>query len=299
MTPPSRLLRAPHPGALLALVAAFLGVPSCKTTGSGSAPTRPLPTYREIAGAQNARVDRLGRLWARTIVSIHYIDAHDKTHYEQGDGHFQRLDFDKLALDVGKLGEVLFWFGANQDLYWLFDLSDPDHTVAYVGQHRLITLDKLNRVSLPIPPLEFMALAGLAVIPAKAPAATVSATRSGSVMVDLVDRGFSWRYIFDPVTLLPSQISILDEERRPVITADLSQYRTVDLTGVGVNQPRAPGRIAITHLPTETSIAVTIDGSLIDGKRAGKPRPDAFDFDTLVHAFAPSEVIDLDKPGQP
>ena len=285
--------------AILALLGFSLAsLPACKTASRAPDDAPPLPTYQHIAETQNDRVDQLPRLWARTIVSIRYVDEHDKSHYDQGDGHFMRLDFDKVALDVGKVGEVIFWFGANEDLYWLFDLSNPDHTVAYVGQHALVTLDKAARASLPIPPLEYVTLCGLAALPAEAPASTIAATTSGSVQLDLVDRGFSWRYVFDPVSLLPTRISILDAEGRPVITSDLSQYRSVDLTGVGIDQPRAPGRIAVAHLPTQTSITITIDGDIIDGKRANKPSPAAFDFETLVHALAPDEVIDLDKPEQ-
>jgi hypothetical protein len=284
--------------ALLALTITLVGAPGCRTQGPTGPNATPLPSYQRLADAQNARVDLLGRLWARTIVSVHYVDTEGKPHYEQGDGHIMRRDFDKIAVDVTKLGQVFFWFGANEDLYWLIDLSNPDHTVAYVGQLDLVTLDKAARASLPIPPLEYMTLAGLATLPAEAAAATISETDSGAVQLDLIDRGFSWRYTFDPVTLLPSRISILDVEKRPVITADLSQYRTVDLTGVGVNQPRAPGRIAVTHLPTETSITLTIDGDIIDGRRSNKPSPAAFDFDELVRAYAPSRIIDLDKPEQ-
>lgn len=282
----------------IALAPLLLIVTACKTTPPAGMPAAPLPAYESIAQAQNQRVERLGRLWARTIVSLRYDDEKGNARYEQGDGHLQRLDFHDVALDVGKLGQVLFWFGANQDLYWLFDLSDPDHTVAYVGQHALVTLDKAARASFPIPPVEYVALAGLTAIPEQAPAATIARDDDDRVVLDVADRGFSWRYHFDPVTLLPMKISMLDAESRPVITADLSEYRTVDLTGVGVDQPSAPARIAISHLPTQTSITLTIDGDIIDGRRSGKPKPAAFDFDVLRNALNPDEVIDLDKPEQ-
>ncbi len=265
-----------------------------KVVGEGAG--EPAPPYEAVESSYNERVERLSRLWARAVVSMRYRDVEGDRRYEQGDGHFQRLDGDKLALSVGKLGETLFWFGADEERYWLFDLTS-EREVAYVGRHELLTREKAQRASLPVPPHQFLTLAGLSALPEKPAVAQTGRAKGGGVEVRVEEDGRFWRYVLDPVSMLPESVELLDASGEAVLVSELSEYATVDLTGEGYDEPRAPGRIRIAHPASETEILVTIDGDMIDGLRSGKPREMAFDFDVLVGALGPDDVIDLDESG--
>jgi hypothetical protein len=117
------------------------------------------PTYRMLANAQNARAARLGKLWARATVSIDYRDSEGRKRWEQGEGHFQVIQPSKLALSVGKLGEVFLWIGCDEERYWLIDTKGAK--AAYVGRHELVTRGKIEALGLPVPPRDLIALAGM------------------------------------------------------------------------------------------------------------------------------------------
>jgi hypothetical protein len=266
----------------------------CRSREVAPGPVGPLPGYEEIASRFNERTDDLGRMWARAVISLRYIDVDGDRRSEQGDGHVQRRDGWKLAISVGKLGETFFWLGADEERYWVFDLTSPDRTVAYVGRHDRLTVEKARRAGLMIPPHEYLRLAGLAPLPTAPDEVRIAWTDAGLVRLAIDDRGVAWRLELDPLTLEPASVTLLGETGEPALVSELSDYRTVDLAGRGVGEPRAPGRVRVRHPESETQISVTIDGDIIDGVRAGKPQLRVFDFEVLVDALAPGEVVDLD-----
>ena len=125
--------------AMLALGAAaaalLLTLPGCKTGGpvdAAAPPDRPPPTYPEFRQRWNANARHLDRLWARSTVAVRWTDRDGEKHYEQGDGHLQVRDRSSFALSIGKLGEVLLWFGGDDDRYWLLDRVDEQIGRAHV-----------------------------------------------------------------------------------------------------------------------------------------------------------------------
>lgn len=284
---------------VLAVIAMGGIVGGCRSTGPGAEPREPLPGYGEIVERYNGRTADLGRMWARAVISLRYFDVDGDRRSEQGDGHVQRLDAWKVAISVGKLGETLFWLGADEDRYWVFDLTTPDHTVAYVGRHDELTAEKARRAGLTIPPHEYLRLAGLSPLPREPDGATIGRTDAGLVLLELDDRGVRWRLDLDPLTLEPASITLFAPSGEAALVSELTDYQTVDLSDRGIDEPRAPGRVRIAHPASETEISVTIDGDIIDGVRSGKPRSRVFEFEVLVEALAPDEVIDLDLRSAP
>ena len=287
---------APIRAGLALLAAVALCSPGCRSGGVAAEPRGPLPSYDDVVERFNERTDLLERMWARAVISLRYVDVEGDRRSEQGDGHFQRRDADKLAISVGKLGETLFWLGADERRYWIFDLTTSDHTVCYVGRHDLLTLEKARRAGLTIPPHQYLRLAGLSPLPPEPDDAELGWTEEGLVRVTVDDRGALWRLDLDPLTLEPAGVVLLSVAGEPALISELTEYQTVDLSDRGIGEPRAPGKVRISHPASETEISVTIDGRIIDGVRANKPKPRTFDFDVLLRAFAPDEVIDLDQP---
>jgi hypothetical protein len=292
--------RAPSIHALRCIVlaaCALLALTGCKSTGGArtGAGTKPVPTISEIASAWNARVARLDRLWARAAVTMRYLDAEGQRQSAQGEGHLQRLDWYKVALSAGKVGETLFWFGADEDRYWFFDLSDSNRRRVIVGRHDQLTRDKGAMLSIPVPPRQYMRFAGLSAFPTRLEDATVKRLGPELLEVRFHDRSGAWVYHLEQATLYPVMIASLDADGEFEVRSTLSEYRTVILETPGETLIQAAGRFVIEDVPSGTSITIAIDGQMIDGRRANKPKPGAFDFEALAEALGPlNEVIDLD-----
>ena len=281
----------------LVATCALLALAGCKSTNgpAGGTSAKPVPSVTEIATAWNARVARLDRLWARTVVTMRYIDPEGERQSAQGEGHLQRLDWYKVALSAGKVGETLFWFGADEDRYWFFDLSNADRRRVIVGRHDQLTRDKGDMLSIPVPPRQYMRFAGLSAFPTRLEDATVKRLGADLIEVRFRDRSGSWVYHLEDDTLYPVMIAALNAEGDIEVRSTLSDYRTVVLETPGDAIVQAAGRFVIEDVPSETSITITIDGQMIDGRRAKKPKPGAFDFEALAEALGPlNEVIDLD-----
>jgi len=292
--------RASHLLILSCLVLAActaLALSGCKAgPGAKGAPNaKPAPTIAEIAKSWNDRVARLDRLWARVAVTMRYIDAEGARKSAQGEGHLQRLDWYKVALSAGKVGEILFWFGADENQYWFFDLSDAKARRVVIGRHDRLTREKGEMLSIRIPPRQYMRFAGLSAFPTKIEDASVTRKGPDLLEVRFRDRTGLWLYHLDAATLYPVMIASLDPDGAVQVRSTLSDYRTVVLETPGDSLIQAAGRFIIEDVPSETSITVTIDGQMIDGRRAGKPKPKSFDLDALIEALGPiDELIDLD-----
>lgn len=274
-------------------IAFAMGLASCKSGSEPVAPSQPTPAYESVAASYNERVALLDRLWARAVVALRFTDAQGDRRYEQGDGHLQLRDADRLALSVGKLGEVLLWVGCDDERYWLFDrLADP--TRLYLGRHDALGVDRAREIGLPVAPRELLQLFGLRPLPASG---NVEWTDEGLLQLTTTDERGAWRYTLDPDSNLPRRIARLDAEARPLLDAELSDDKSVRITGRGFNPPRVAGRVRVTHVATGDSITIVLDGDVIDGRREGKPRMPSFDLDVLRQALGPiGEEIDLDAP---
>ena len=258
----------------------------------------PLPSAEEAVRAHNARVARLDRLWARAVVTIRFTDPDGDEKWEQGNGFFQLRDANKLALSIGKVGEMLVWIGANERRYWVLDrLDDP---VAYVGAHDEVTRERLARAGLPVPPRELLRLGALR--PIDAARARTERDAAGRTRVVVPDGAGAWRYNFEPAPVddLPVFVDRLDGAGELVLRATIESPETVRVgDGLGF-PPRTWSRLVVEHVPTGDSIIVRLDGEIEDGRRRGVPNESVFDLDVLLNAYGPFErVIDLDEEVAP
>jgi len=284
---------------ILLLLLCVVGVGCRNRAGSvpglASAPDPTLPSYEDVLAAHNERVERLRRIWARAVVSIDYITESGNRKYQQGDGHLQLVQPDRLALSVGKLGEVFLWIGSGPDLYWILETREAHR--AFVGRHELATPEKTEDLGLPVPPLDLIKLLGVAPLPAEPPAGTRirRAAEDDMVVVDVPQDGAVWRYWLDPRTLRPRIIELFESEPagEAEITAWLDRYEQVELRGVGGIQPRMASLVQIIHRESDSRLKLTLEG-MVDGGR-GKLDPIVFELATLLETFGIESVRDLDQ----
>ncbi len=281
----------------LALSVAPLGCGTTRRAGSpaAAAPARALPNYDEIRSAYNRRTDRLGRVWGRAVVTIGFVDSRGKRRSEQGEGHFQLIQPSRLALSIGKLGEVLVWIGCDEDRYWLIDPKESKR--AYVGRHDLVTAEKVERMGLPAAPLDLIRLTGATPLPASNPGVVFGWGKSAGggerLIVESPEGERVWRYTIDPDLSLPERIELLRKADRTILlTATLENFEAVQLRGVGGFHPLMAARLTAEAPESGSQMRASLWG-MNDG---GSTRLSAenFDFEALLGILGVTPVIDLD-----
>jgi hypothetical protein len=275
-----------------AATAAATAAPAPASPRSAIAEDASLPTYAAVASAQNERAARLQRVWARAVASITFVDSEGKQRWEQGEGHFQVIQPSKMALSVGKLGEVFLWLGCDEDRYWFIDPKETKR--AYVGRHELVTRAKVESLGLPVAPRDLISLSGITPVPGKQGAdSTLGRGSAGEFVLEQPRPGALWRTRLDPRLLTPVGIDIFDNGGRQIITSELEGYAEVRLRGEAGNFPVMPSRMKLTHLPTNSSMTLSLSDST-DGGR-GRLSSEVFNFESLVERLGITEVVDLDE----
>jgi hypothetical protein len=261
-----------------------------RSAAPGSA--RAAVAHADIARAQNQRAERLERLWARAAVQMRYTDRDGRRRSEQGEGHLQIIQPTRLALSVGKVGEVLFWLGSDERRFWWFELGENSR--AGVALHENAQAPCIGEAALPVHPLDLLDLLGVTPIPATSDRAPlVDAT--GRVVIDATARGGARRIYFDPDTLRPVRVELWRSgEREPAVVSDLSEHERVDLPSEPGVDPRAASRVRIAHRESDSEIILFLS-DMSDGSRFGRLSPAAFEFATLVDSLAPMRVDVLDE----
>jgi len=255
----------------LALVSLSVLLAGCQTPPQGGAPvTR---TEDELAAAidrHNQRLERLPAVEARGVLELEWVDDQMRRHVEpqinarlwiEGPRH--------TALRGEKLGEVLFWLGSDDEIFWMFDLLS-DRTSLFVGRH-----DAANDVAgllLPIRPLGFLDLTGMTAL---LPPGEWTTDASESLAYD-VDRDV-WTF------------ETLDEEGRPIFRSTLSRYRPVDLVGQSrIGLPRMPTVIDIADAEGMLAVKVAFDPPT--GRDDSRAWSVEFDLDRIVESMPTDET---------
>lgn len=281
--------------ALLRLAGAVLigtGLGGCSSSPRAAAPPAVMPTYRAIAEAHNARVARLSRFWARAAVRLRYTDQDGKRHREQGEGHLQIIEPDRLALSVGKVGEIIFWLGSDAERFWWFELGDPSR--ASVARHENAFAPCIGEIALPVHPLDLLDMLALTPIPADRPGVVPVAGPQGRAVVDLPSRAGARRLFFDPNTMRVARVELwLPGAPSASFTAELDQYERVDLPASPGVDPRAASRARISHPESGTEMTLFLS-DMSDGSRFGRLNPSAFIFEDLLDSLDPDELVVLD-----
>jgi len=276
--------------AALALLALVLS--GCGGTRSVAPRARAVPTYDEIASAHNARVARLDRIWSRAAVQLRFTDADGRSRREQGEGHLQVLQPDRLALSVGKLGEVVFWLGSDSERFWWFELGD--NSAAAVARHENAMKPCVGESPVPVHPLDLLDLLGVTALPARSAVAPVLGP-GGRVVVDVPARAGARRVYFDPQTMRPARVELwLPGAEEPAVEATLTEYERVDVPSEGGVDPRVASRVSVRVRETGAELVLFLS-DLNDGSRPGRLESFVFDFDELVGAHRPSRVVRLDE----
>ncbi len=274
----------------LALVALVLS--GCGGARTVAPRARAIPAYEDIASAHNARVDRLSRVWARAAVQLRYTDSEGRTRREQGEGHLQVLQPDRLALSVGKLGEVIFWLGSDSERFWWFELGD--NSAAAVARHANAMKPCVGESPIPVHPLDLLDLLGVTALPARSAVAPVLGP-GGRVVVDVPARAGARRMYFDPETMRPARVELwLPGASEPAVESVLTEYERVDVPSEGGVDPRAASRVSVTVRETGAELVLFLS-DLNDGSRPGRLESFVFDFEELVGAHRPSRVVVLDE----
>lgn len=250
--------------------------------------------YAAAARSFNRSIDYLDRIKARVNILLTYFDEEGNERHEDPEGVLQIVRPNKLAVSLGKAGQVLFWFGCDPEEYWWLDLTDKTKRIAAIGRHEMFDDATAQRIGMPIKPLDLIRLLGVVKMDVTARGAT-QWSDSGKLLgisSPIGDRGFQ-RVWVDPTTMVVSSIEIFDRQRNMVLVAEHSGTEFVEVTrdipGLKVGQVRMPSRVEITHLETKAKVRVTMTG-VRDDKISEK----AFDLPTLLDKYPVDRTIDLD-----
>jgi hypothetical protein len=257
------------------------------------------PEYAEAARQFNRSIDYLDRVQARANLLLTYYDEEGNERHEDPEGRLQIIRPNKLAVSLGKAGQVLFWFGCDPEQYWWLDLSDKSKRLAAIGRHDLFDDATAQRIGMPIKPLDLIRLLGVVKMDVTVRGATQWSDdgRQLGISSPIGDRGFQ-RVWVEPSTMLVHTIEIFDRQRNPVLVSEHTGTEFVEITrdipGLKVGQVRMPSRVEITHLETKAKVRVTLTG-VKDGPVSEK----AFDLPTLLDKYPVDKTIDLDAKKKP
>jgi hypothetical protein len=248
----------------------------------------PAPDFEQAVADHNKSIGSIDRLWARATVQIRYTDDQGKRRFEQGEGHLRMEPPGLVALSAGKVGETLFWLGGDDHRYWWFDLTGRER-LAYVGRYGGPGQGK-GGLAASVQPRDLAHLMGL--LPLYPPGeADWSNDQSLLGLVALLpDDRYERRWI-DPDTHEVVQIELFDAQQKPLLTAELGEYRHMTITGQGAPGPRVPTQIFIGDVASGTEVRLYLTDV---GDGAGRWEPAAFDFERLIGALRAQKVFDLD-----
>lgn len=276
--------------ALAAAALALLALGGCVSEQRGGPREGPPPSYAAISRAWNERVDGLDRLWARAVVRVEGKDAEGKRLSEQAEGHLQIEQPDRLALSLGKVGETRLHLGSDGERYWWLDSIDPDHAVALVGRHELVTSRKAAALGLPVHPLDLIELLGITELPATGRATGWS--KDGSLAVFNVPARWGSRWIWvDPDTLEPRKMALADEDLKILAEAELEKYEIVRIDGDATRHPEVATRVIVRTPAFDGFVRMTL---YEPRNRAISAK--AFDLAALEARYGTQEEIDVDDP---
>ncbi len=281
---------------LFGAVVLALGVGCSSAGGAGAVDVANLPappSYEEVVERYNARAEQLDRVWAAAVVRLRYRDDRGKLRREQGEGHFQYLAPLRLALSVGKLGETVFWLGADEQRYWWFELHDRDR--AFLGRHENVGRSCNESAGLPAHPEELIELMGMTPLPDRG--GRTGWSIDGRWIVAENDlRSGRIQHFLDPDTFEPVWIKVFEDGRSDAsVFSHLTEYGRVQIRTKGGYDPRLATRVTIRRPGDDGEVIVDLS-RMSDGRdRRGRLSPEAFDFEHLRDAFRPGRLIVLDR----
>jgi hypothetical protein len=261
--------------------------------GSVGVPEEPTPPYSEVVHRYNDGVRYVDRLWSETRVQMRWRDDRGRARMEQGDGKLLFIRPDRLALTVEKLGRTYLWTGSDDERFWMFDNQE---NVAFVGHHRNVGRACMSPMPLPVHPSVVPFLMGWMPLD---PGGWVGVGGEpevewlrGHYLVEPPE--LRLRLLLDPRTLRPVRVDLTDELGRSVVIAQLSEYASLEIDGLPQDQwPTVATRADLFVVGEEARMTLELRRQS-DGVRGNRIASQAFDFDVLVRAHRPREVVRLD-----
>ncbi|QKK09125.1 MAG: hypothetical protein HND58_13780 [Planctomycetota bacterium] len=280
------------------VLAALVSLTGCTATQNTPRFERPevLPSFTETAARFNARVERLDRVWASTVVTIRTPKESGGTRIDQAEGYLQIEQPDKTSLSIMKLGETYFYLGSDDVGYWWLDLSDRERKVALYGLHAEATPAIVAELGLPVHPQELLDLFGLTRLPDRASGGTGSSAvapgssewdeERGMIRVTLPAKWGTRALWLDPVTMAPQRAELRDARGRPRAVCDMARYTSVPVRGDGRVPPKIASQYRVEFPESQARATIELYGTM------NKPiSPRAFDFENLVESYGVDEVI--------
>jgi hypothetical protein len=196
-------------------------------------------TPEEVRELQLQRTEKFEELVGRGVIEFRWNDD-DGSHMEQG-----ALDFWKqgnaISLRVSKLGELILWFGGDQNQYWLFDLLGEDTVLTVDGDGAMFSDIQMALVLLGLSPL---------------PEGSLSVSKGLVTLVDDAKR--NWTIAYEPVTHRPLSIEVVEGDT--VSQATHLRGIAVELDGVPALQwPITGGLIDVSDSRGNTEIKIAFE----------------------------------------
>lgn len=275
-----------------ALGAALLLLGACGSTADrpDQPPAARLIDADAVVEGYNARAERFTSLWARAAVVLEGRDAEGRKLRERAEGHLQVVPPDQVALTLGKLGETNLYFGSNEFFYWWFDMADSETKSATFGRHDLVTADKVDRLGLPMQPLDLIETLGITPLPTDLGrvVARPGPERGTIVVAAPTHRGVR-RITMDRELFEPSRIELIGPGGRALLDVQLSRYRM--MARIPPEEPplRVPERVIVRMAGFDGEVRF----SLHEPDRRNI-RGIAFDLVRLIDLYRIPALIDLD-----
>ncbi len=251
-------------------------------------------TYAEIASQQNMRVSRVEKLWSPLKSDFNWVED-GKGHHEKGEGHLILVPPNKVALTFSKIGEIGFWAGSNDDLFWVFE-GAGDTTRMSVARNSNLLEECCEALPVAVHPLELIDLYGLFAFPELPNVPVTFDSQFNAWVLNLPGRWNRRRVYLDVKTLLPIQVELmsLTSGDEIIATAHLSDYDVLDRLGLEDSlRPRIPKKIRIVQQGFDGQIEIEILRPR-DRTPRGAIRPAVFDFEAVRRSMKPDEVHILD-----
>ncbi len=274
---------------LLGIAGSMAGCGSAPEAGAGGGAVVPLDTDAVIAG-YNARAQRVTSLWARVAVVLEGKDAEGSPLRERAEGHLQIVPPTDVAITLGKLGETNLYFGSNDRLYWWFDMTDSALKTARFGRHALVTPEKIDRLGLPIHPLDLVEALGITPIDPAGADVTPGEQPGTSVITTPARRGLRRVTVRDD-RFEPVNIRLLSPGGGVLLDVDLSRYRLLAGLEPGEAPLRVAERVRVRMAGFDGEIRLTLHEPT---RKAIKPI--AFDPAKLADVYGIGALYDLDEP---
>ena len=213
------------------LILAAWGVVGCASTPDGGAgqPVHiergPPPSYNQVAATLNARAEILRRLAAYATIHVWWVNDKGKPEEDVLETVVRLDQPERVYMRFRKATVDLAILGCDERQYWWIDLGKPRQ--AWLGSHDKATPERMAQFAMPIHPLDFVQLLGMAAVPTDAAGTSVAWSDDGrSLIVETPSRFGRRRMALTPREggYDPAEIELLDDAGRVTITATLTKY---------------------------------------------------------------------------